>query len=73
MSYKIKVCKRNDHPVASSVKVQDAREEAAAACKLGVSHCITLFIPNNEETKPTTPAMSENMTKNPVAMFPKGK
>lgn len=59
--------------MASSVRVHVTIEEAAAACKLGAFHWITLWIPVNEVMNPTTPAMREKITKNPVARLPNGK
>lgn len=61
------------YPIASKVSSQVVREEKAAAYKFGAFHCITLWIPVSEEMKPTTPAISENMMRKPVAIFPKGK
>lgn len=59
--------------MASIVRVQLRREEAAAAPKLGASHRRTLLTPVTEVATPTTPAMREKITKRPVAMFPIGK
>lgn len=70
---KIWKASRGTYPMASRVSAQVIREEAAAAFKLGRSHCKTLWSPAREVPMPTTPARREKMTNKPVAIFPKGK
>lgn len=61
------------YPIASMVTAQVAREETDAVCKSEAFHFETLVIPVADVAIPTTPAIRENITKNPVAMFPTGK
>lgn len=49
------------------------REEAAAACRFGVFHWITFWIPVIDVIIPIIPARNENITRKPVAKFPNGK
>ena len=59
--------------MANTVSDKDARDEAAAACKLGAFQKATLLRPVSEVIMPTTPARRAKMTKKPVAIFPIGK
>lgn len=61
------------YPMASRVRDHDVKEVVAAANKLDIFHSMMLLIPATELAMPTSPAMRENTTKNPVAMFPIGK
>lgn len=59
--------------MARRVRDQEMREDAAAEWRFGESHSRTFMIPVSEVAIPTTPAISEKITKKPVAMFPTGK
>lgn len=47
--------------------------EEEAACKFAEVPITTSFKPVSEVMNPTTPVISESITKKPVAMFPIGK
>lgn len=59
--------------MANRVRAQVSREEEAAEYKSAGVHLMMLLKAKSEVVTPTIPAMKENMTKNPVAMFPMGK
>lgn len=59
--------------MARTVRAQVMIEEAAADKMLAGLACITSCNPVSEVITPTTPANSENITKNPVARLPIGK
>lgn len=59
--------------MASKVSAKVVNAETAAACKFGTFHSRTFCNPVMEVVNPTTPAIRENIMKNPVAIFPIGK
>lgn len=58
--------------MARRVRDQAVIEEAAADSKLDVLPRLKSWRPESELATPTSPAMSEKITKNPVARFPIG-
>ncbi|KAL5995843.1 hypothetical protein ACLOJK_025914 [Asimina triloba] len=59
--------------MARSVRPHAIIPNVAADIKLDAVQWMMLLSPVIELAMPTSPAMSENRTKNPVAMFPIGK
>lgn len=59
--------------MAKRVSVQAIVATATAAGLLTASHDRRYTKPEMHEAPPTTPAIKENITKNPVAAFPIGK
>ena len=60
------------YPMAKSVRPQAMIEEAEADNKVEALHSRTLCSPVSDAAMPTSPAMRENIMKNPVARFPIG-
>lgn len=61
------------YPMASRVSDQAIIAAETAAGMLSRCHDRTWLTPAMAEATPTTPAIKENTTKNPVAAFPIGK
>lgn len=59
--------------MARSVRLQAMIAAEAAAGRLSMFHLRIWLSPERTDATPTTPAIRENTTKNPVAAFPIGK